>query len=100
MPIDERNRAMLHFACGVALGMDVRDLLQLESSLERQWEVEPSPEIEDMTAIGEALGDPANHFALLENDREEVRELDESLEHLTNQRRLSKAPREAELERQ
>jgi len=42
--VDEGDRPVLHLPGRVALGMDVRDLLQLERALERDREVRPAAE--------------------------------------------------------
>src|SRR5688572_22529203 len=40
--IDERNRSVLHLACRVTFGMDVRNLFQLQCALERDRVVDSS----------------------------------------------------------
>src|SRR5262249_37547957 len=91
---------VLHLAGGTPLGVDVRDLLQLQGAFEGQGEVKAAPEVEETAAIREALSDFANRVALLESDRQEIGQLREALEHLTYQRRIGEAWREAELGRE
>ena len=55
--VDERNRPVLHLAGRIALGVDVRDLLQLERALERDRVVDPAPEIQEVTPLVEPLRD-------------------------------------------
>src|SRR3954447_23356372 len=49
--VDQRDRSVLHLARRVALGVDVRDLLQLQRSLEGDGIVDPPPEIQDVAAL-------------------------------------------------
>ena len=55
--VDERDRAVLHLAGGIALGVDVRDLLQLQRAFERDRIVDAAPEVEKVAALIEALRD-------------------------------------------
>src|SRR5882672_2659817 len=50
---DQRDRAVLHLAAGVALGVDVRDLLQLERALERDRELQPTAQEEEIPGAGQ-----------------------------------------------
>src|SRR3989442_5203432 len=88
------------FRSRVPLGVDVRDLLELEGALEGQGEVETAPQIEEVIAVDEALGDSANRIALPKNDRHEVRKLPEPFSDLAHERGIDEVPREAELERE
>ena len=45
--VEERDRAVLHLACRVRLGRDVRDLLELERALERDRQADMTAEIEE-----------------------------------------------------
>src|SRR5215212_9700858 len=60
--VDERDRAVLHLPRGIPFRVDVRDLLQLQRSLESYWIVDAAPEIEKVAALVEPLcnllGDP------------------------------------------
>ena len=56
--IHQRDRAVLHLAGGVALGVDVGDLLELERPLERGREVVPSAQIQEVGGVLVLLGDP------------------------------------------
>ena len=53
--VDERDRPVLHLAGRVPLGVDVRDLLQLERTLERDRVVEAPPEEEEIAAASETF---------------------------------------------
>ena len=55
--VDERDRAVLHLAGRVALGVDVRDLLQLERALERDRVLAAAAEEEHVARGGAALRD-------------------------------------------
>ncbi len=46
--VDQRDRAVLHLARRVALGVDVGDLLELQRALERDREVDAAPEEEEV----------------------------------------------------
>src|SRR5207247_10596185 len=84
----------------VALGVDVGDLLELERSLQREGEVESAAQVEEVGVVGEALGDLSNRVTLPEHDRQEIRELRQSFDHLAHERALREAAREPELERE
>ena len=51
--VDERDRAVLEFARGIALGMDVGDFLELERAFERERIAGAAAEIEHVVALGE-----------------------------------------------
>ena len=55
--VDERDRAVLHLAGRVALGVDVGDLLQLQRALERDRVLNAAPEVEEVGALIAALGE-------------------------------------------
>jgi hypothetical protein len=57
--VDQRIRAVLHLAGGVALGVDVGDLLELEGALEGDGVVDAAAEVEEVARGGEELGDLA-----------------------------------------
>ena len=59
--LDQRDRAVLHLAGRVALGVDVRDLLELERALERDGVVDPPPEEEEALRVRVVFRD--RHFA-------------------------------------
>ena len=52
--VDERDRAVLHLAGRIALGVDVRDLLQLQRAFERDRVVDAAAEVEEVGAVVEA----------------------------------------------
>src|SRR6266849_3222707 len=79
---DERDGAMLHLATGVALGVDVGDLLELERAFEGDRKLEPAPEIEDVTRAGELAGDRRNLAVELERLLDETWDLDEVVDPL------------------
>ena len=49
--VDERDRAVLHLAGRIALGVDVRDLLQLQRALERDRIVDAAAEVEEVAPL-------------------------------------------------
>ena len=51
---------MLHLAGGVAFGVDVGDLLELEGAFEGDGEVDAAAEVEEVAGGGEALGELAH----------------------------------------
>ena len=48
---------MLHFAGGIAFGVDVGDLLELERAFEGDGEMDAAAEVEEIARSGEALGE-------------------------------------------
>ena len=50
--VDQRDRAVLHLARGVALGVDVGDLLELERAFEGDRVVDAAPQVEEVLAPG------------------------------------------------
>ena len=57
--VDQRDGAVLHLAGGVALGVDVADLLELERALHRDGVLQAAAEEEEVLRAGVALGDGA-----------------------------------------
>jgi hypothetical protein len=55
--IDEGVGAVLHFAGGVAFGVDVGDFLELERAFESDGEVDAAAEVEEVARGGEAGGE-------------------------------------------
>ena len=84
--VDERDRAVLHFAGGIALGVDVRNLFQLERAFERDRIVDAAAEIEEIGAGMEPRGDL---FQL----RRELQRLVEQLRKLQQARRRAASSR-------
>ena len=60
--IDERVGPMLHLPGRIALGVNVRNLLQLQGSFQRDGILDPAPQIEKVIALVERLSDPAVEF--------------------------------------
>ena len=73
--VDERDRPVLHLAGRVALGVDVRDLLQLQRAFERDRIVDAAPEIEKVAALVEPLRDLLGDRLALERLLEQQRQL-------------------------
>ena len=65
---------MLHLAAGVPLGVDVRDLLQLERALERHGEVDAPAQIQRVAGLGVTLRECPDLRLHLEGPRHEVRQ--------------------------
>ena len=63
---DERDGAVLHLGGGVALGVDVGDLLELERALERDGEEREAAEEEEVLMARVAFGDLLDVRRLLE----------------------------------
>ena len=91
--VDERDRAVLHLAGRVAFGVDVGDLLQLERALERDRVVDPAPEVEEVAALVEALGNLLGQRLALERLLEQERQLRAARRGAAAPRRPSSAPR-------
>ena len=54
---DERDRAVLHLAAGVALGVDVGDLLELERALEGDRVLDAATQVEEVARVRELAGE-------------------------------------------
>ena len=73
MPIDrhvgveQRDRSVLHLAGGIALGVDVRDLFELERALERGREVDVASEEEHAVRLAQLARDLANLVGRVEH---------------------------------
>ena len=50
-PVDQGDRAMLHFPRWIPLGMDIRDLLELEGSFQGKRIVDSPSEIEEVRTV-------------------------------------------------
>ena len=55
--VDERDRPVLHLAGGIALGVDVGDLLELERAFERDRIVDAAAQEQEVGAAVEPLRD-------------------------------------------
>ncbi len=49
--VNEGNGAMLHLACGISLGVDVGDLLELQGPFERDRIIHTAAEIEEILSV-------------------------------------------------
>ncbi len=49
--VDHGDGAMLHFGCGVTLGMDVGDFLELERTFQGDGEIELAPQEEEVFCL-------------------------------------------------
>ena len=52
--INQRNRAMLHLCCRIALSMDITDFLKFQSSLKSYRIVEATTHIKSIAGIGQS----------------------------------------------
>src|SRR2546426_12198106 len=95
-PVDESDGPMLHLSSRIPLGVNVRDLLELERPFEGQGVMEAAPEVEEVIVLDEAFGDVANRIAPPEHDRHELGHLPEPFDHLANERGIHEVSREAD----
>src|SRR5438552_10726607 len=93
---DERDRAVLHLAAGVPLGVDVRDLLQLERALERDRELEAPAQEQEVAGAGQLAGDRRNLLVELERPPDQARDPDQILAPLAHIPGGDRAPLAAE----
>ena len=98
--VDERNRPVLHLAGRIALGMDVRNLLQLERALECNRIVDPAPEIQEITALVEPLRNFFRERLALERLLQQQRELHQPLDVRLGGLRRQRAANLAEIHRE
>ncbi len=72
-PIDQGDRPVLHLGHGIALGVDVADLLELECSLQRDGKVDVAAEIEGTARGGDPCGGLVDERVGLEGLADEER---------------------------
>lgn len=48
MSVDQSNRPVLHLGCGIALRVDVADLLQFQRTFESRWEIVLASEVQEV----------------------------------------------------
>ena len=65
--VDQGDRSVLHLACGVALGVDVADLFELERPLERDRELGAAAEVEERMGSRVFVGDRLVDVELVED---------------------------------
>ena len=98
--VDERDRAVLHLAGRIALGVDVRDFLQLQRAFERDRVVDAAAEVEEIGAVVEARRDLLDLGRELQRLLEQLRQLqqrvDVRLRRLGRQRAARLAEPQAE----
>src|SRR3990172_3025027 len=58
--VDERDGPVLHLTGGIALGVDIGDLLELERALERDRVLDPAAEVEEALACRQVAGERAD----------------------------------------
>ena len=63
--VDEGNGPVLHLAGGIAFGVDVGNLLQLERAFERQRIGAAAAEIEHVACLGDLYGDLADPLVVV-----------------------------------
>ena len=64
--VDQGNRSVLHLPGRIALGMNIRQFLELERALKRNRIVDAPPEIQEVAGMAVFLGDLFNRFGLLQ----------------------------------
>mmetsp|Transcript_9771 Transcript_9771/g.22976 ORF Transcript_9771/g.22976 Transcript_9771/m.22976 type:complete len:347 (+) Transcript_9771:137-1177(+) len=97
--VDERDGAVLHLGRGVALGVDVGDLLKLERALEGHGEVEAPAQVEEVGGVPEDARHVEHLLLLLEHLAHLVGQRGERLELLLEVSRAVVALLLEELER-
>jgi hypothetical protein len=78
--LDERDRPVLELAGGIALGVNVRELLQLEGALQRGRIAGVTSDEQYIAGIADLLGDPSD----LLGQRERSAHLARQLAHATH----------------
>src|SRR5881397_3488639 len=72
---DQRDGPVLHLAAGVALGVDVRDLLQLQRALEGDGVLDAAAEIEEVGGVAEMAGQGGDLGVELQRLLDQARDL-------------------------
>src|SRR5262249_23051607 len=80
--VDQSDRPVLEFTCGVALGVDIRNFLELERALERDREPGTAAEVKHVRRLGEVLREPLDLRLERESRRHQTRCLNERMYHL------------------
>src|SRR5262249_57634319 len=84
---------MLQFAGGIALGVDIGDLLQLESALERDRIALAAPQIEHVAGALEAVGQNLVGLLVSQHRGHMARDFGERLNELGLKRLVNNPPR-------
>ena len=87
--VDERDRAVLHLAGRIALGVDVGDLLQLQRPFERDRIVDAAPEVEKVAPLIEPPRDLLGQRLALQRLLEQQRQLRQRVEMRVRLRRAA-----------
>ena len=98
--VDERDGAVLHLACRIAFGVDVRDFLQLQRAFERDRVVDPPAEVQEIGAVVEALGHLFHRGRRLDGLLEDLRHLQQLVDVMANLRRRQRAAHLRHVERE
>ena len=91
--VDQRDRAMLHLAGGIALGVDIGKLLELQGSFHGDGEGCPAPQEQDVRGIGQRLGHGADARISSEYFGDLCRQFGQRLDQLGFARRIDLAAR-------
>ena len=91
--VDQRDRTVLHFAGRIALGVDVRNLLQLQRAFERDRIVDAAAEKQEVGAVVEPAGDLLDLRRELQRLLEQLRQLQQRVDVRLRRRRRRASPR-------
>ena len=80
--VDEGDRTVLELAGGIALGVDVGNLLELKRSFERHRIAAAATEVEHVTGMRQRLGQLRILAFVAQHGRDQPRHLDQSLDQL------------------
>ena len=98
--VDERDRAVLHLAGRVALGVDVRDLLQLERALERDRVVDAAAEEQEVVPVVEPPGDLVHQRRHAQRLLDQRRQLQQAVDFVARLLRREDAAHLGEVQRE
>ena len=80
--VDQRDGPVLHLAGRITLGVNVRDLLQLERAFERNRIVDAAAQVQEIRAVVEPRGEVLDLLAGMQNLFEQLRQLQQVLNQL------------------
>ena len=75
--VDQRDRPMFHFAGGIALGMEIAELLQLQRAFQSDRITSAAAEIEDVAGLRQAVGDRVIARQLAQHTANQIRQFAE-----------------------
>ena len=90
--VDERVRPMLHFAGGIALGVNIRDFLELQRAFQSNGEMDAPPEIKKVLRFRQVLRHLLINLGIREHLLQFSGDLSQFLDESAGRLRIERAP--------